>query len=65
LKMNDKTFMKFDDKLYSFIESYIINDFELNADQETFNKFCFLRDQFIDLIDNTNDKIKNQKNFWK
>ena len=63
--MNESTFTDFDKELYGLIQSYLKKNFELNEDQETFNKFCKLRNEFVAFIDSTNDKINNEEGFWE
>ena len=61
--MDDDDFMDFDEKLYALIQGYIKNGIELNSDQETFNKFCKFRNNIVEFIHKTNNKI--EKGFWK
>jgi hypothetical protein len=63
--MNDNDFKDFDDKLYGLVSSYMKDDFAVNADQKTFNKYCEFRNNLIDLIEKTNDRIDNEEGFWK
>ena len=41
------------------------DDFAVNADQKTFNNYCEFRNNLIDLIEKTNDRIENEEGFWK
>ena len=61
MKMNDSEFMKLDEELYKAIQNVVTKlngakDSELNADNDTFNIYCELRNVISNTINERGNK---------
>lgn len=61
MKMNDSEFMKLDEELYKAIQNVVTKfngakDFQLNADNDTFNIYCELRNVISNTINERGNK---------